>query len=98
MKVMLLRLVAAELPDNPWLTDLRVERQGPFAIARATHLCGPGCAAEPRGCLTAFKVEDAVGKQRGELMSIARIDREGPDQLRVLLAPVDAESFSRAET
>jgi hypothetical protein len=88
MKVILLRLVAAELPDNPWLLDLRVERDGPNAMARATHLCGEGCRMEATGCLTAFKIEDAVSKTMGQVMSIASLARGPGDEVRVALAPL----------
>lgn len=89
VRVLLLRLVATELPDNPWLLDLRVERSGDEAVARTTHLCGGACVADATGCLTAYKVEDAVTKRAGEVMAITRVERDGPAGLRVTLRAVE---------
>jgi hypothetical protein len=88
-RVLFLRLVAAELPDNPWLLDLQVERRGEDAIARTTHLCGGACVADLTGCLTAFKVEDAVTKRTGTVMALSGVERDGADGLRVTLRPVE---------
>jgi hypothetical protein len=89
MRVLLLRLVAAELPDNPWLLDLHTEPRGAMILARTTHLCGPACEAAPTACLTAFKVEDAITKRTGHVMAIHGVERDGAHGLRVTLRPVD---------
>jgi hypothetical protein len=77
LRAFLLRLVAAELPDNPWLVDLHVQPQAEGVVARASHLCGPACNAVPDGCLTAFKVEDAVTKRTGVLHQLRAVRAEG---------------------
>ena len=96
VRVLFLRLVAAELPDNPWLLDLQVERRGDHSVARTTHLCGAACAADVTGCLTAYKVEDAVTKQTGVVMAISAVERDGPEGLRVTLRPVERASRAAA--
>ena len=90
MKVLLLRLVAANLPDNPWLTDLEIQRDGDAATVSTTHLCGAKCRFDASGCLTAFKIEDAVSKKLGELMRIRAVEPDGADRLRVRLVPWSA--------
>jgi len=90
MRVLLLRMVAAELPDNPWLLDLRVAHEGSLATAETTHLCGSSCTLDTEGCLTAFKVEDAITKQTGELYAITAIEPGEANGIRVTLKRLDA--------
>src|SRR5581483_7824076 len=78
LKVMLLRLVAAELPDNPWMLDLSLEDEADLVRARTSHLCGSSCQASRSGCLTAFKVEDVVSKRTGRVMAIEHVSATGP--------------------
>jgi len=90
LKVMLLRLVAAELPDNPWMLDLSLEDEADLVRARTSHLCGSSCQASRSGCLTAFKVEDVVSKRTGRVMAIEHVERDGPERIAIVLRPLSA--------
>lgn len=87
MKTLLLRMVAANLPDAPWVSDLEYEPA--TRTARASHLCGAACPADATSCLTAFKVEDAVTKRTGEVLLVQTVEREGPQSIRVHLRPME---------
>jgi hypothetical protein len=61
-----LRLVAAELPDDSWLSACTLSDGGDGALlAAAEHLCLDDCPGTPAHCLTALKIEEVVSKKMG---------------------------------
>ena len=71
------RAVAAQLPDNPWLDEMRVLKEGDRVTVTTRHLCVVACGLSPYTCLTALKVEDTLSKQ-GALHRVRVVQEEGP--------------------
>ncbi len=82
----LLRLVASELPEHPWLSHVLAHWEGDGVKVRSLHICGPPCSLEPGSCLTALKLEEMVSRSQGRLFAVASLRSVGGD-VEVLLRP-----------
>ena len=74
-----LRTVAAELPSNPWLSNLHCSENDSVMTVRTTHRCPPDCALTPMKCLTALKVEEVMSTQKARPYTIASLRVTGTD-------------------
>ena len=83
----LLRLVAAELPENPWLADLALTDDGNTVIVRARHTCDQACDGVTTACLTAFAIEHMVGTRHSRPYAVES-RRLVDDRLELCLLPV----------
>jgi hypothetical protein len=72
-----LRLVAAELPDDSWLSACALsESDDGSVVAAAEHFCLGECGNLPGHCLTALKIEEAVSRRMGRPYAVESATRE----------------------
>ncbi|MEA3203972.1 MAG: hypothetical protein QOI63_1652 [Thermoplasmata archaeon] len=73
-----LQLVAQEMPDDI-LRGLRIEESPDTLVARAHHLCAPGCDLTAHTCLTALKMQSLLGRERKSPYAVSHLAAEGDD-------------------
>ena len=74
-----LRTVAAELPRNPWLSNMRSSENDSVMTVQTTHQCPPDCALTATKCLTALKVEEVVSTQKARPYTIESVRATGTE-------------------
>jgi hypothetical protein len=74
-----LRTVAAELPSNPWLSNMRCSENDSLMTVQTIHHCPPDCALTPTKCLTALKVEEVVSTQKRRPYTIESVQVTGTE-------------------
>lgn len=75
----LLRMIAMELPDNPWSDELTVFETDEGFLVHTPHRCGEACPLTAEACLTAFKVEDYISRHKGRPYKIVSVKGRGSD-------------------
>lgn len=88
MSRLFLQVVAQEMPDDS-LIGLRFEDAREGVVARAAHVCDPGCDLSAHRCLTALKVQAMLGRDRRSPFTVTQLAAEGSD-VRVHLVPLGA--------
>ena len=81
-----LRTVAAELPNNPWLSGMRYSENDSVVTVQTRHQCPSHCARTAMKCLTALKVEEAVSTRKARPYIITSLSVAGTD-LEIQLHP-----------